>query len=250
MKQFASLFFFVCLICLSAPAWADKEAEAQKHFDDGATFYMNGEYGKAIVEFMKGNDLVPNALFLYNIGVCHSRLGNTQEGIDNFVRARNMGGLDDKTATQNEARIVALRSVLKSQSFEAPEVEVAVEEPVEPTPQPVSSGGLGTLGWVGIGTTVVGAGLLVAAGVVELGLQSTWDDYEQAAREGDKERYDELLADIESRQSTGVILLAAGAGVTIVGVTLLVVDLVSEDSQPVVFISPDGSGYVGYRGAW
>lgn len=246
MKQFTTLLVLVTLLGLSMPAWADPAADAQKHFDDGASFYMNGEYGKAIVEFMKGNDLVPNALFLYNIGVCHSRLGNTQEGIDNFIRARAMGGLDEKTAVQNEARIVALRSVLKSQSFEATNV-AAVEEP---PPAAQSSGGLGTLGWVGIGTTVVGAGLLVGAGVVELGLQSTWDEYEEAAAEGDRDRYEQLLSDIESRQTTGLILLTAGAGVTVVGVTLLVVDLVSEDSQPVVFISPDGSGYVGYRSTW
>ena len=109
MKQKLSLCLVSCLTLLSSSAFAAGDrAAAQKYFEQGAEYYFNGEYGKAIVEFMRGNDEIPNALFLYNISLSHSRLGNFNDALEFGRRAREMGGLDPATSAQNEGRISAL----------------------------------------------------------------------------------------------------------------------------------------------
>ncbi|MEZ4458683.1 MAG: hypothetical protein R3E66_02935 [bacterium] len=191
MKQKLSLCLVACVTLLSSSAFAAGDrAAAQKYFEQGAEYYFNGEYGKAIVEFMRGNDEVPNALFLYNISLSHSRLGNFSDALEFGRRAREMGGLDAATSAQNEGRISALYAVQTSQGFHGPVDLPAKDEPevvaVVAPPPPKDDF---TMGYIGLATTATGLVLLGVAGYAELQVRDRWDAYERAAADGNAVEY-------------------------------------------------------------
>ena len=108
----------------------------------------------------------------------------------------------------------------------------------------------GTLGWIGVGTTVVGVGVLVFAGITEVELQDQFAAYEQAAEDGDEPEFLRLQGEVNDLQSRGKILLYTGLGVTALGLGLIIADLVTPGEPGVVHlaITPriDGGGHAGF----
>ena len=238
MKQKLSLCLVSCLTLLSSSAFAAGDrAAAQKYFEQGAEYYFNGEYGKAIVEFMRGNDEIPNALLLYNISLSHSRLGNFNDALEFGRRAREMGGLDPATSAQNECRISALNAVQTSQSFQGP-----VELPGEDVPPVVSVVAPPpkydfTLGYIGLATTATGLVLLGVAGYAELQVRDRWDAYEQAALDGNSVEYGRLGGEIDDYRAYGIPVGIGGAVFTLAGLTMLGIEILDEPDSPVVSTS-------------
>lgn len=232
---------------VQAQTKAEKE-QAKEHFQQGAEYYTGGEYPKAIVEFVKGNALAPNAMFLYNISLSYAKLGNIEDALTAAVKAQGEKGMPDKVRDRNIGRIAAFRVALRAESA-APKIEHAskqiaqIEEPEPDTKKVASSGGLGTLGWSGILLTTVGAGLGIGAYVVAGSVQDDIDLYEAAAASGDREAYDRLRVDIESGQSTGTLLLYSGIGLGTAGIVMIVVDLMSGgESESAVYVTPTAGG--------
>jgi len=253
IKLLKSLMFalFVSLL-LVAPAWAQEDGiqQAQEHFQQGAEFYTSGEYSKAIVEFLKGYNLAPNPMFLYNISLSYAKMDNIEEALRAADRANKDGGLPAEVQLRNESRILAFRAALTAQSASTSMKQVAKVEP-EPTP-PVSSSGFGALGWAGVALTTVGAGLMVGALVVNAPLADNIAELERESIGGDQARFNELKQSIEDDQSLGQILLFAGAGVGAVGVTLLIIELLSgeETSAAMTLIPHKGGAIVGVGGVF
>lgn len=239
------------LISLATPsvsmAQDDPVAIAQEHFEKGAEWYTQGEYSKAIVEFLKGYNLAPNPMFLYNISLSYAKMDNIEEALKAAERAEREGGLPDEVAIRNYARMNAFRIRLNSDQNAAQMSQIAkVEEKtiVEPDPvEPASGGGFGALGWTGVGLTAIGAGLGVGALLVNAPLADQIDQLEAEAAGGDPARFSELKNQIESDQSTGKILLYAGAGAGAVGLTLIIIELLgSEEEQAQIYVSPQRGG--------
>lgn len=253
-KLFKTLVFALLLSALSvgtATAQEEVVQQAQEYFQQGAEYYTTGEYSKAIVEFLKGYNLAPNPMFLYNISLSYAKMDNVEDALGAAERANKDGGLPADVQLRNESRIRAFRMVLAAKDVSSSMKQVAQVEPVAP-PVAESSGGFGALGWSGVVLTTVGAGLLVGALVVNAPLA---DDIEQLEREsigGDPARFDELKQSIEDGQSLGQILLFAGAGVGAVGVTLLIIELVSgeETSTAMTLVPQKGGAVVGFGGAF
>lgn len=252
-SYFAAALFALVFLTLPQPASASEDA-AQVYFEAGAALYFEGRYADALVQFKKAHAESPNATFQYNIAVCNLRLERYDDALSAARNARELGGLNDTEIVQNEARIAAIPRIQRAIRAATtigesrppdPEPEVVAVQPA-PTPATQSKRRFGPLGWVGVGSTAIGSGMLVAALVTELTLQAKWDDYRAAADVGDAARYTELQSEIVRGQLVGKVLLIGGAGLAATGATLIVVELLTgeRDSAATAMIVPLPDGGV------
>ncbi len=257
MKPFLSILavvmtlFFCGAVSAQSPD-EEVEDEAVTHFEKGAELYFEEEYEAAIVEFMKGHRISPNAMFLYNVSLSHVKIGNLDDALEAARAARGLPGLDPTTRIQNEGRIAALEllentreSIEERQIAEADTSADEVEEVVMISQVEPTKSNFGALGWTGLGFTLAGFGLLTSAMVVEITLQDTWSEYEAVAQFGDESEYLALRSDIKKRQRVGLILLASGTGAAAVGLTLLSMQLFSDsETRSTFYVEPRGDAAV------
>lgn len=224
MKKWIAI---VALCALPSQALAQT---AQEHFDKGAEWYAGGEYSKAIVEFLKGYNLEPNAMFLYNISLSYAKLANFEEALNYAERARTESGMPDEVQVRNDGRIAALRTRFHTIDAARHLGQVAAEPPQE-SPEPESKSGFGALGISGVVLSVAGLGLVGGAWVVNSDVETNLDALKAEANGGDRAEFDRLKTQVEDDQSLGQILLLSGLGLTAVGVTMVALDL-SDDDEP------------------
>jgi len=65
----------------SAPTPAIK-AEARDRFDRGVRLFEKGENASALAEFKRANELIPNPLVLYNMGLVYAAMNHPVEAVD------------------------------------------------------------------------------------------------------------------------------------------------------------------------
>jgi tetratricopeptide (TPR) repeat protein len=207
------------------PSAQDQE-QARQHFDQGALFYTQGEYGRAIVEFLKGHELAPHAMFLYNISLSYENLQNYRQALGAAERAKNFAGMPDPVIVRNDARIAAFRIRLEVESVADAMSQQATQKPEEKIvePPPVASRPMGTMGWAGVAAAGVGVALLGGAGYMQMAMQPNLEDYRAAGEAGNRAQYNTLRTELEGQQSTGRILLYSGSALALTGVTLVVLD--------------------------
>lgn len=273
----AAFCTLLALSTLATTAFAQDEPTAdelaQQYFDEGASFFIEGNYARAILSFRRAFDQRPDPMILYNMSLAHSRLGNHREAYQTTLATRRMEGLPEQARVRVDARVNALYVVVNAEAL-APRMAAiaageetdtqtsATEEVAEitrqaPTPaqpgQPVrpiappldldpQPEGMGLVGWAGVGTTVVGAGLLTGALLIDRGLSSDIEAYQQASDQGRLDDYNQLRADIETRANTGKILLYSGAGAAALGLGMWIFGATSAaDTNIDVAFAPDGS---------
>jgi hypothetical protein len=220
---------------------AQDKKKAQAHFDKGAEYYLQERYARAIVEFRKGYESYPEAMFLYNIALAQAKLGQHDKALATSERAAE--GLKGKTKAANAAlgaactvalgapeRAEAMAEAANQARAEAPTKDARPDEkkdPVDEAPALEADEGLGALGWTGTAMLVVGGAALAGAGWTSIELEDDWAAYEEAGADADSARYAQLREDISSKQDRGQILLYSGAGLAVAGAALLTVDLMS-----------------------
>lgn len=273
----AAFCTLLALSTLATTAFAQDEPTAdelaQQYFDEGASFFIEGNYARAILSFRRAFDQRPDPMILYNMSLAHSRLGNHREAYQTTLATRRMEGLPEQARVRVDARVNALYVVVNAEAL-APRMAAiaageetdtqtsATEEVAEitrqaPTPaqpgQPVrpiappldlnpQPEDMGLVGWAGVGTTVVGAGLLTGALLIDRGLSSDIEAYQQASDQGRLDDYNQLRADIETRANTGKILLYSGAGAAALGLGMWIFGATSAaDTNIDVAFAPDGS---------
>lgn len=251
LRNFIALFLVLLMwsspVMAKTPTAAEQEA-AREAFDQGALFYTQGEYGRAIVEFLKGHELAPHAMFLYNISLSYEHLGNMRQALNAAERAKGFEGMPDAVAVRNDARIVAFRVLMASES-----TSLALGKPVDPPivppePEPpLTEPMFGGLGWIGVAATGVGVALLGGAGYMQLAIQPNLVSYEEAGTAGNRSEYDSLRTTLEGQQATGKFLLYGGGALVGTGIILMLVDRSGRDEGPrrvVVQAAPAPGGAV------
>lgn len=115
------------------------------------------------------------------------------------------------------------------------------------TPTDGGGGSLGTIGWVttGVGVALIGTGAVFA--VLTAGATSDVNDYDKRAEGATRAELDELKDKANSLHSTSVITFVAGGVVTAVGVSLIVVDMLTKDDASARIAPTMG---IGQHGAW
>lgn len=216
-------------------------------FEKGAAKYAEGNYAEAIVDFRRGQELYPSALFLYNIAMCHMHMGQTGRAVDYAGRALESEerALDGETAVK--ARAVVQGGGVVRAARSAADGSNRAGGRVERPPSPPA---VGPYGWAGAAGTVVGIGGLVASGVLAADINRSWDQLQESSRGSDREAFDRQQKAILRKQRLGRGLGIGGAALTAVGAGLLIGDLVSRGGQEQVRVRPSGSGGAALLFAW
>jgi hypothetical protein len=250
MRRWMWLVVMACsaTMLMTSQAWADGPTEAdvqtaQAASDLGAQHYYEGNYGRAIVEFQRAHDHFPHPMFLHNIALSNLHLGQLEraraaareaaamdEGMPSEAHATNEGVITGATTVLEVRRLANRLAQERGVARDDDDDDVVAPPPVVDEPM------LGVLGWVGVGTAVVGVGALVGAAVLDSQIQSGIEELSDAP---DQASFDARRDELEGQQTVGKVLLFGGAGLTAVGAGLLVVDLMSGSADRAVGIGPD-----------
>lgn len=217
---------------------SENKAAADKLYEEGLKAAIAGDFAGAVIQFQNGYKLDPDPRFLYNIGGCYERLNNDERAVDYYQRVlkSNNASTDIHTKASaklraNQAKIAAIGTGTAISSRGDTNV-VGPSDPNNPRVKTQDEGGFGGLGWAGVAIGAVGAGLMTASLIPNSGLSDQIQEYEDGVRVDpdparDKSRYDA----IQSKQSTGKLLLFSGAGLAVVGVGLVIVELATSGSE-------------------
>lgn len=258
MRKLLPLLIAAACFGICAPLAAQEKSEqikkAEDHFKKGAEYYANGEYAKAVVEFKFGHQLAPNAMFLYNMSLAYERLESYDEAVQVASDAEKMGGMPDEIMARNSARLRGFRTILRGRDVADATAKLIAEAQTDQEGDGEGDGevetitqpdGVTTLGYVGIGLTVVGGGFAVGGLMTNIAVNRDIAEFEDAAASGDRTRYEESRQAILDKQPRGKLFYAVGAAAAGVGVTLLLIDLVvGTEEVPVTFQlhpGPDGA---------
>jgi serine/threonine protein phosphatase PrpC len=90
----------------SAPAGpSDGVREARSHYSTGLALYEQGNYGAALKEFERADEIAPNYKLLFNIALARGQMGECLEAIEDLERYLKEGG--DDVAAQRRAEVEA-----------------------------------------------------------------------------------------------------------------------------------------------
>ena len=225
-----------CLACacallfsLGAPlVLCAQQPPVNEVFDEAAADYMAKRYDKAAVGFRKAYALLPEALFLYNQAKALQKLGNWDAAVGALERARDQ--VERPLPPELSAKVPDMMAELKASQRAEEQIKSAERvEVVSPAAQPASS--FGPIGWAGIGGVTVGAGLLMAGGLIASGVS---DEAERLRTEVGQNRaqFEASRQAALDDQSLARVLFFSGAGLALTGGTLLAWELLSDDERP------------------
>jgi tetratricopeptide (TPR) repeat protein len=238
----------IAMLCIATPASVFAQSgeidRARGHFAQGAEYYTAGEYSKAIVEFISGHNLAPNAMFLYNISLCYERLDNVPDARAAARKARGFDGMPDAVTVRNEARIASFGSILEAREV----ADSIADDPVLGKKSPSESSGFGALGWTGAVIGVLGIAGLGFALILNQQVESDKRALADANGRNDFEEATRLTNEINDTRETGRIIFFTGIGLTVMGLALVTWELLDDPDETSVSLVPalgdDGAGVV------
>jgi hypothetical protein len=204
----------VCSLALAAPVAAQDDAEARRHFETGTSYFTEGNYESALREFDESYRLSGRPGLLYNIALCHERLGNLGEAAEHLERFLSLvEDVDGRDAL--ERRLANLRE--RQRRREA-------ERDPQPTARPPDTvgGGVPLAAWVAFAAAGVGAvtwGVFGTLAFLEHGSLEDECKITRTCTEDDVSSLEtySLVADVGMAVTvagavTGLVLLAVGGG--------------------------------------
>ena len=100
--RFVTLLFAGTAWFVPSVGWAQSDQEkAASLYKAGIDSYFAEDYGVAITKFRAGYQLDPNAMFLYSLSLCFSKLGNFEDALANATKAKETGGMPPDVSTKN-----------------------------------------------------------------------------------------------------------------------------------------------------
>ena len=130
--------FVLAILCsaLSLPALAapDAKSVAKAHYEAATRLYDVHEYGEALKEYKVGYLARPDPSFLFNIGQCYKRLGQSEQAREFFREYLRKSAPDDPNRALAEARIREL-DTREAVGTVPPPVSGAASPPTLTTPK-------------------------------------------------------------------------------------------------------------------
>ena len=219
---------------------------AQQAFNDGAAYYFEEEYSRALVEFRRAHEAMPHPVFLFNMALCHRELGRVDRTLQAAEEARVLFNEFHEQGQEvpldlwarNDALIISIQAVERSQEM-ADSLVPDEGEPLAARPDVEDAdSGFGVLGWAGVGALAVGAGALGGAAVIDRQVASGIEDLQGIS---DESEFNSQRDALQGQQTSGQVLLFSGIGLAAVGTTLVVLDLVGgggDDGDSGLAIAP------------
>ena len=225
----------------------DEDIErAQEAFNQGASLYYEGEYGRAMVEFRRANEILPHPVFAHNIALANHQLGRVERTLEAALEARALdteGELPPRADATNSALIASIQSVIVATDIseeigKRTDDPVAVDDSDAQPIDPVPESSWGTKGWGGVGAAAVGFVALTGAAVIDRSIVSGKEELESGNWTGTEDEFDAEVDSLQSRQSTGKLMLFSGIGLMAVGGGLIAWELMSGPEGTEMALSP------------
>ncbi len=125
-------FMVVGLVLATAAPAAAQPAQAGEHFERGVSFFRDGDYVAAMVEFKKAYEVDPNWRVLYNLGQTSRELRDYAAALTSFERylAEGGEGVDAERKKRVEGWVAELRGKVASVTLEVgvADAEVTVDD--------------------------------------------------------------------------------------------------------------------------
>ena len=120
----------------AARAGDSDKAVARAHYETATRLYEIREYDKALLEYKSAYLAQPDPAFLFNIGQCYRKLGQTAEALNFFQQYLKKAPPDDPNRRQVEARIrdIEAEAKLKAEAAQAAPAQAPAPEPSPPPP--------------------------------------------------------------------------------------------------------------------
>lgn len=259
MTQTFRLASFTALVALSVLAQTGAASaqprerddnRARMHFLAGNSYFTDGRYTEAALQFLDAYRLSGRIELLLNVALSYERADEPRLAADAVEDWLEVAPADAPNRAEQEARLTRLRALQEAREQAAATTQAQAETPAPEAEATEARRGLGTLGVVGITLLGVGGatgGLAIGTGVassarldeLERGCDATRSCPPELEATRDKGR---TLATV-STIGTFVSVASLGAGVA-----LLVRDLRHRDERPAtdtaVIVTP-GPGDVG-----
>lgn len=124
-----AILLVLAILALAAPAAADDKAAAKAHFASAEAHFRAGEYREAIEGYTSSHELFPAPVLLFNIGLCHERLGEKQQAIEKYrayLAAEPTGARSGEARTRVET-LTKLIAAEKTAAAEKRRAAIAVK---------------------------------------------------------------------------------------------------------------------------
>jgi len=122
----------IAMAMLLAASAAGAQDDASSHFDRGLTFFKDGDYTAAMVEFKKAYELDPNYRGLYNLGQTSKELRDYAAALDSFERYLAEGGsaIEPERRKKVEGWVAELREKIAriTLATSVPGAEITVDD--------------------------------------------------------------------------------------------------------------------------
>lgn len=220
----------------AAPPSETLSEQAKRHYEEGQQHYEDGEYRRAAEKLRQAFALTSRPMLLYNISLAEWRAGSLREAISVGIRA-SAEKLPQPIQTKIEARLAAFGTVRRVREMTPGPVDLPTEvqegraaDTTESSGQPRSSqsgpGPLAVAGWTGVGLGAAGlVGALVYDGIVRRAVEQR----NRALENGNNRRARDIWTDkIQPKQRAGRVFLFTGAGLTVAGGAMLLLDWTAE----------------------
>ncbi len=183
------------------------DAEARANFEAGRVAFADARYDDALSYFERAHELSGRHQLLYNIGLCHDRLGRDVEALESFEQYL-VAAPEAHNRAEVEQRIETARLRIERTAEEAAE-DVA---PPPPPPPPAADPAPWAITGVG-GVLAVSGAVLLTVGRLDVAAIEAIPDGTRAwsAVAGDVERADALTV-------AGAIGLGVGAALAVTGI--------------------------------
>jgi len=129
MRSILSLVILVA--SLAGVARAADEPLERAYFATGQSYFEKGRYQDALKEFSEAYRIARRPAFLFNIGVCHERLGELTEAISTFEQY-----LVEEPNARDRADVEARLGLLRERQRAAALAPTALVAPPPPAWQP------------------------------------------------------------------------------------------------------------------
>lgn len=149
------------------PSEPDREATARAHDERASELFEAGDYAGALTELQAAQDLLPATPRVYNMAVCHERLGHRDEAMALYRRFVDLEDAQADRVQRAHERLGALEEQSTVPELGSPEPgESEAEAPVAPPVAPPSRQRLrpaafyallGTTLAIGVTATVTGS---------------------------------------------------------------------------------------------
>lgn len=233
------------LLLASGTAFADAKKEAKVHLEKATAAHKAARYEEALTELKIAYTLDPQPALLYAIGQVHVMQGQCDQAITFYERFIAAHPSPEQAAKASQA-IETCKKLAPEKPVDPVNPVIQPQQPVEPLiiEKPVTVITT-TRPWYTdvVGDVLVGTGII--SGIVGLvfyrGALSTRDEADTVMS---YERYDELVADADSKQTLSIVFAASGAALVTAGIISYVVRDRSVESRTVSVVPTSQGGLV------